>query len=340
MHRVDKIVVFILAAVLFGCGTRESKKQTVKPVGVRTVTLEENAGVGTRTYLGEVEAVTGISIHHPLGGKLVALHVRNGQKVSQGQALADLEDTQSRSMHDAAVATLKQAEDGYNRLLQVHEGGGLSDVKWIEMQTNLEKARQQEIATRKSLDDCHLTAPLDGVITDVDVHEGQQLFPGQTICTVLSLKALQAVFSVPESDVSSFAIGDTVSLILNALPDQSFRGVVSEKSLSAGMVAHTYQLKANILSPSKEMLPGMITKVQTTKSFASGLVVPSACVQTTPDGPVVWVVREGTAHRQQIGLLQFVRDGVLVGEGLHAGDRVVTAGYQKLFNGAQVVEAE
>ena len=302
MHKSKKIVVFVLLAIMCCCCTKkESGGQTVKPIGVRTVVLEENADVATRTYLGETEAVTGISVHHPLGGKLVALHVHNGQKVSQGQALADFDDTQSRSMHDAAVATLNQAEDGYSRLLKVHEGGGLSDVKWIEMQTNLEKARQQEIATRKSLEDCHLTAPIEGVITDANVHVGQQLFPGQTICTVLSLKELQTVFTVPESDVSSFSIGDTVALILNALPKQFFSGVVTEKGLSAGMVAHTYQLKARVLAPSKEILPGMITKVQTVKSFASGLVVPSGCVQATPEGSAVWVVREGIARRQLIG---------------------------------------
>ena len=245
-----------------------------------------------------------------------------------------------RSMHDAALATLSQAEDAYNRLLQVHESGGLSEVQWIEMQTNLEKAKQQEISTRKSLDDCHLTSPIDGVVTDVDVHVGQRLLPSQTVCTVLSLKALQIVFSVPESDITSFSQGDTIIMTLNAFPDRTFCGIVLEKGLSAGMVAHAYEVKAKILSPSKEILPGMLAKVLTTKSFNGGLVIPSACVQMTPAGPSVWVVREGVACRQQIGETSFVRDGVLVNEGLNKGDQVVVAGYQKLYNGAQVVEAE
>ena len=330
----------LVAALLCCCTKKESDSKSLKPVSVRTVVVEQTTDAGTRTFLGEVEAVAGISLHHPLGGKLVALHVHNGHKVSQGQAVADLDDTQSRSMHEAALATLNQAEDGYQRLLQVHDNGGLSDAKWIEMQTNLEKARQQEIATRKSVEDCHLTAPIDGIVTEADVHVGQQLFPGQTICTVLSLNALQTVFTVPENDVSSFAIGDTVTLTLNALPDKTFRGIVTEKGLSAGMIAHTYRLKASILSPTKQILPGMITKVQTIKSFASGLVVPAGCVQTTPEGPAVWIVRDGIAQRQQITTTQFVRDGVLVSKGLSVGDRVVVAGYQKLFNGAKVTEQE
>lgn len=332
--------LFAAALLLAGCGKINTQKQSVPPIAVRTITVDVTAGSGSRSYLGEVEAATGITLYHPLGGKLTALHVHNGQKVTQGQPVADLDDTQPRSMHEAAKATLAQAEDAYQRLLQVHDSGGLSDVKWMEMQTNLEKARQQEIATRKSLEDCHLAAPMDGVITDADVHVGQQLLPGQTVCIVLSMNALQVVFSVPESDVISFAIGDTLQLIPNALPDRSLRAVVAEKSLSAGKVAHTYAIKAIILNTGSELLPGMIAKVLTTKNFSDGLVVPSSCVQTTPEGPAVWVVREGKAWRQVVRSTRFVRDGVLVSEGLTAGDKVVTAGFQKLYNGAEVVEAE
>ncbi|MBE6324449.1 MAG: efflux RND transporter periplasmic adaptor subunit [Bacteroidales bacterium] len=334
------LILFLATVVACSCAKTESGSQTVRPVSVRTITLDVNKESGTRTYIGEVEAAMAMPLYHSLGGELTALHVRNGQQVTKGQSIADIDDTQMRSIHDAALATLSQAEDAYNRLLQVHESGGLSEVQWIEMQTNLEKAKQQEISTRKSLDDCHLTSPIDGVVTDVDVHVGQRLLPSQTVCTVLSLKALQIVFSVPESDITSFSQGDTIIMTLNAFPDRTFCGIVLEKGLSAGMVAHAYEVKAKILSPSKEILPGMLAKVVTTKSFVGGLVVPSACVQMTPTGPAVWVVRDGVARRQQIGETSFVRDGVLVNEGLNKGDQVVVAGYQKLYNGAQVVEAE
>jgi len=331
---------FLAAVVLSACKNADSKKKTVRPVAVRTIMLERSESAGTRTYMGEVEAATGITLYHPLGGKLFALHVRNGQQVTKGQPIADFDDTQARSLHEASLATLEQAEDGYKRLLQVHENGGLSDVKWIEMQTNYEKARQQEIATRRSLEDCHLTAPIDGVISEADVHVGQQMFPGQTVCKVLGLRTLQVAFSVPESDVASFSIGDTVTMKLNALPEQAFLGKVLEKGLSAGAIAHTYLVKALILSPNQEMLPGMIAKVMTHKPLANGLVVPSACVQTTPEGLAVWVVRDGKAERQSIAKTMFVKDGILVGEGLHEGDQVVIAGYQKLYSGAFVTEVE
>lgn len=332
------ILPIVFAVMLCGCNKNTSNPTAVRPIEVRTITLAMSEDSGTRTYMGEIAAETSIALYHPLGGKLLQLHVHNGQRVDQGQAVADMDDTQPRSMHEAAVATLKQAEDAYHRLQQVHQSGGVSEVKWVEMQTNLEKARQQEALTRKSLEDCHLTAPISGVVSDMNVHQGQQLLPGQAVCTILGLQTLQVVFAVPESEVATFAVGDTVRLILNAKPEDVYSAVLTEKGLSAGKVAHTYPLKARLLRTDKDILPGMVAKVQTTQQGVQGLVVPSGCVQTTQEGPAVWVVRDGKARRQQLGATRFVHDGVLVAEGLNPGDKVVVAGYQKLFNGASVLE--
>lgn len=338
MHKRIVIVSVLVALSLTGCIKKESSTKDVRPIAVRTVRVAVQSESASRVYVGEVESGSKMPLYHPMGGKLTALHVRNGQHVKQGDAIADLDDTQTRSLHDAAAATLRQAEDAYQRLEQVHDSGGLSDVKWIEMQTNLEKARQQEIATRKSLEDCHLTAPLEGVVADADVRVGQQLFPGQTVCNIVSLNTLQAVFMVPETDIAAFSVGDAVTVRVNALDDMPLQAVITEKSISAGAIAHTYQLKAVLRAPSKEVLPGMMVKVHTTRTEDAGIVVPSACVQTTPQGPAVWIVEGDTVSRRLIRASQFVKNGVLVTEGLKDGDRIVTAGYQKLYNGARVEE--
>lgn len=340
MHK-HLLILTAACLALSSCSKIEEarKSKPAAPIAVRTIVVQEQAEEGSRTYIGEVEAGSEVALYHALGGRLTALHVHNGQSVHEGQAIADLDDTQPRSLHDAAVATLRQAEDGYERLRQVHQSGGLSDVKWIEMQTNLEKARQQEIATRKQLDDCHITSPVSGIVADAGVRVGQQLYPGQTICSIVGMHTLQAVFTVPESDVASFRIGDSVRLHISALQQPALIGVLTEKGISAGAIAHTYKLKAVILNRTADILPGMIVKVRTTHPLSAGIIIPSAGVQTTPDGPAVWVVRGDSAFRQPIRATQFVKNGVLVTDGLQPGDRIVTAGYQKLYQGAKVTEA-
>ena len=112
---------------------------------------------------------------------------------------------------------------------------------------------------------------------------------------------------------------------------------VNDKSLSANPLGHTYKVYASIVSGNaKQLLPDMVAKVQVRLNAMGGIVVPSNCVQTMPEGTVVWVVNDGKAKLCLITVGDFVRNGVVVKEGLAAGDTVVTSGYQKLYTGARV----
>lgn len=332
------LAILLSALALVSCSKLHKEEQrTVAPIPVKTLVVGFGSSASERSYVGEIEPLAEMPLSHQLGGQLTAICVKSGDRVSSGQLIATFDDTQARSLHEAAVATLRQAEDAYERLQAVHEGGGVSDVRWVQMQTDLEKAHQQEILTAKSLSDCRLTAPADGVVSELDVHVGQQLLPGQPVCKLLDVRHLQVRFSVPEQDVNRLHKGDTVSFTLSALPDRLFAAQITDKDVSAGALAHTYGVRAALLQTSSEVLPGMVARVLASGVGTEGIVVPAASVQTTQRGLAVWVVRSGRAERIPVGDTEFVSDGVRVGEGLMPGDEVITAGYQKLFAGAEVV---
>lgn len=335
--------LILIALLCLSCSKISDKlpgKQSAaeQSIAVEVISVGSNANASTHTYVGELKASEEMSLHYPLGGELIALHVRNGENVKEGQLLAEIDDTQAKSLHDAAMAVLKQAEDGYERLQKVHSEGGIADVKWVEMQTNLEKARQNEIATRKNLNDCHLKAPYDGVASKINVHVGQQLMPGQSVVTIMNMRSLEADFSVPEQDVQRLQVGQEVDICISAIGNRMLSGKIIEKSLSANPVAHTYTIRASVKgSNSDGLLPGMVCKVNVSESANEGIILPGECVQTTPQGPAVWVVTDGTVERRHITAERYVKDGILVSGGLQYGEQVVIAGYQKLYNGAKVV---
>ena len=91
---------------------------------------------------------------------------------------------------------MRQAEDAYNRLKKVHSEGGISDVRWIEMETDLEKARQAEVAARKRVEDCVIRAPFDGVVSCRNHHVGEEMRPMEPFARVLDLRRLRVGFSV------------------------------------------------------------------------------------------------------------------------------------------------
>ena len=337
---MNRVLLAVLAVVvsLTGC-KRESKYASLRdnPVPAEIEVVSEGAGVVTNVYVGEILAKADIPLVFPLGGQLTSLQVKSGQKVREGQVIATVDNTQAKSMLESAEAMLNQAEDAWRRLKPVHENGGLSDVKWVEMETNLSKARSMVISSRKRYEDCTLRASQAGVVNLFDVEVGQHLNVGQPIGSLLDLSGKKASFTVPENEIGHLLHGDKLTVSLPAL-DLSFNATLDEKSLVATRLAHTYKVTV-ILDPKADtdiLLPGMVCRIVTNSKNVEGYIISSSCVQTQQSGHSVWVVRDGRVERVPIRIGAFVENGVLVSEGLHVGDTVVSKGYQKMYKGARI----
>lgn len=334
----NKILLFPLLLLLLGCEERKEQKQncySVIPIEYEVVgqTSEEVY----RNYVGAVSSEVEIPLVFVYGGTLVELYVHNGQAVRQGDIIAKVDDTSAKSLHETALATLRQAQDGYERLKKVYDDGGISEVRWVQMETDLEKARQSEISTRKHLEQCTLYASQDGVIS-MDKHlVGENVSPMRTFCKIIDLRKMNVDFSVPEREIQFVKKGDVAFADIPSLGLKNIELEVVDKSIVANSFGHTYDVKTRVVSDNaKEILPGMVAKIRMTATALSGIVIPSSCVQTVADGIAVWVVENGKAFRRNIVPSDFVKNGVIVKSGLNHGDTIVTAGYQKLYNGAKV----
>ena len=96
----------------------------------------------------------------------------------QGQLLATLDEVSMQNTYQAAKAALKQAEDTYQRMKELHEKGSLAEMKWVEVQSKLQQAQSMEAVARKNLTDCQLYAPFSGVIAEKSLEVGQNVVPG------------------------------------------------------------------------------------------------------------------------------------------------------------------
>ena len=333
------IISCLLASLLFcSCGNNEKGRPGWSDtIPVEVLVIDDSTTPTERNYVGDIGSEREVQLSFLLGGTLTKVAVQNGQTVSAGQLLAEVDATTANSLHATAVATLRQAEDAYRRLEAVHKEGGISDVKWIEMETNLEKARQTEVSTRKHLEDCAIKAPFSGVISCGNHHVGQELKPVEPFARLLDMNKLRVDFSVPEQEISLIHVGDAVTATVPALDDREIALRISDKSLIANPLGHTYKVHASIVSGDvKGLLPDMVAKVNVKIGAAGGIVVPTDCVQTMPEGTVVWVVVDGKAQHRKVVVGDFIKNGVVIKEGLSAGDIVVKAGQQKLYTDANV----
>jgi len=334
------IILFGLAAMLLaGCSNKQKYSHlSDKPLPVEIEVVGESSRMVEDNYIGEISPQTDISLVFPLGGQLTGIYVKSGQHVKSGQLIATVDSTQAKALLESAEAMYAQAQDGYRRLKPLHEQGGISDVKWVEMETNLEKARSMAISSLKRYEDCSLRASQDGIVTIRDINVGQHVGIGQPIGHLMDMSAYIAEFTVPESEIGRMNVGKEVIVSMPALNKQ-YKAKISEKSLTATHIAHTYMVKAHITddTATRDLLPGMVCRIIVRDRESKGYILSAGCIQTQQRGHSVWLLRNGRAKRQMIKIAAFVENGVLVSEGVELGDTIISKGYQKMFDGANVV---
>lgn len=161
--------------------------------------------------------------------------------------------------------------------------------------------------------------------------------PLETFARILDMRQLRVTFSVPEQEIALLSVGDLATATIPALGDREIKLKINDKSLVANPLGHTYKVHAAIVeSDTKGIMPDMVAKVNIQLPALDGIVIPTECVQTMPEGLALWVINNGVAQHAFVQVGDFVESGVLITDGLKEGDTVVVSGYQKLYSGAKV----
>ena len=182
MKNLIPLAAIMAAAVLASCGGKgDSSPTAAEAVKVETAIVGEAAGSKADRYSGTIEEENGTLLSFAVGGTVSNMLVDEGDRVSKGQLIATLDPEQMRSNHASAKAALEQAEDAYGRMKELHGKGSLPEIKWVEAQTALERARAAELMARKQLADCRLYAPFSGVISKKFAERGQNVGAGTQV---------------------------------------------------------------------------------------------------------------------------------------------------------------
>ena len=324
-----------------GCTRHEKKEQARPALRVQTTVVTQKTDGGTARYVGTIVPSREIPLTLQSTGRIVAIRVKNGQRVRKGQEVLAVDNTQALNALQGAKATLKHAQDGYDRVRKVHAKGVVSDQKMVEIESQLAQARSLFATAQQRLNECSVKAPCDGVISGLNLEIGQSLLPGERVCTLLDVAGFNVRFTVPENEIGPIAIGEEGEVECSAV-EKTLPIVVTEKSLTANPLAHTYEVVARIEGETSGLMSNMVGKVmmkgERVMAKGEGIVIPANCILLKPEGPTVWVVEQGRAVRRDITIDGYRADGVRVLSGLAIGDSLITSGYQKLYKDCRVVE--
>ena len=328
------ILVCILAFA--SCAKKErAPKDTI--VNVKTMKVTSSSHVMGKNYMGTIEEEDGANVSFGVVGTVVKVMVDEGQFVRKGQAMAEVDGQDVRNAHEISAATLNQAEDAYKRLKNLYDKGTLPEIKMVEMETALAKAKAAEAISRKSVDEIVLRAPFAGFVATSSVHEGASVVPGVTGFKLVKIDRVKVSLSVPEKEIGKVNVGQKLTFTVNALGDQEFAGKIVSRGVAAHAISHAYEVKAIVENHSHQLLPGMVCKVKLENTDGGySIVVPQQAIQISGQDKFVWIVKDGKAHRQGVTTGDVNNEGVVVETGLTSGDVVIVQGQNKVSEDVRV----
>lgn len=329
------LTIGLLLFAVTACNTIEVKKTESPALRVHTMVISEKSSNSVARYVGTVEPAQETPLSLQTSGRVVAIEAKNGHRVRKGQTILKVDNTQALNALETAKATLRHAQDAFDRVSKVHEKGVVSDQKMVEIESQYAKAKSVYAAAKEQLKECILTAPCDGVLSGLDVTIGQTIIPGVTICSILDVSGFTVRFTVPEAEIDHLAEQGEMQCeaIKKTLPV-----TLTSKSVIANNLTHTYEAKARIDGGKEVLRTGMVGIVCLPILHSEAIVIPAKCVLLKPEHATVWVKQDSIAIRRVIAVGGYGADGVRVLDGLQEGDVIITDGYQKLYEGCKIVE--
>ena len=357
---VTMVGSMLMAVLLAACGHREETAQAPRPVlVVRADAALGPAAEGLTAYAGEIRPREETALSFRVGGKLIRRRVDVGDRVRQGDLLAELDPGDLRlqvaslqAQLTAAEAQLARARADHARVASLAKDQLVSRSSLDQQTAALRAAEGQARAARAQFDlsrnqagYSQLRAPRDGVIASRLIEAGQVVEAGKSVFSLAVDGGREVAFALPEATIRDFTVGQPVVIELWSARGQRVSGRIREIAPAADAQARTYAARATLDPGNAQRIDlGQSARVYVPAAQrAASMRLPLSAVQRGDTGAtVVWVVDPKTpkARRVPVRIGPYAADGVAVLSGLRPADWVVVAGGHLLYEGQPVLPVD
>ncbi len=354
----------MILSTLGGCDKTEPEREVIRPV--RAVKAGDVGELQRRGFPGRAQATQEIDLAFRVGGPLIARAVNVGDPVKQGDVVAQIDprDFQVnlrnvKAQLAEAEAALERAAGDYRRQLNIFktDPGATSETAVDRARegrdraaANVDSLKASVTTAQDQLDDTSLQAPFDGTVVATYVENFQNVRQKQPIVRILDTSHIEMVVNIPENLISLAPLVHTVLLRFDAFPGREFEGRISEVGTEASQTTRTFPVTVIMEQPEDvKILPGMAGTARsgetnmTDEQQRRGLGIPVGAVFTpdTETQSYVWVIEAtdgnlGVLEKRPVKTGDMTRHGVLISDGLSAGEWIVTAGVHSVREGQAV----
>ncbi len=304
----------------------------VEVVKVATASLPQ-----TITAVGSLRSDESVTLRPEVAGRISAIQFQEGQRVTKGALLVRLDAAVTDAELQQARANLVLAKSKFERAVDLARQSFISGQAKDEAENNYKVAQAAVALVEAKLAKTEIKAPFSGLIGLRVVSVGDYVKEGADLVNLESIDPLKVDFRVPETFLRQVQVGQAIEVALDALPGKVYDGKVIALNPLVDAAGRAIVIRAQVKNQDAALRPGMFARVKLiTRAEREALVLPEEALVPQGTDQFVFRIVDGKATRVKVETGQR-RDGkVEVVRGVDKGDVVVTAGQQRLRDGAPV----
>jgi membrane fusion protein (multidrug efflux system) len=328
------------------------KSFTPPPTTTTSFDVQQTSWEQILSSIGSLEATKGLVIAADISGRISKVLFEAGSEVVAGDLLIqqDTSEEQARLRSNQAAAAL--AKNNLERITKLYNKKVASRSELDNSKGIYDSAVADVDNTKAAIEKKSLRAPFAGRLGIRLVNLGQFIDAGDSVVSLQAINKMYVNFSLPQQFNSKVAVGLSIRLESDAVPEKQFLGTINAIDPEIEVATRSVRLQAVIDNPNKELLPGMFATIDVLlPENKSVLLIPVTAVQYATFGDSVFVIEpaKNTETNQVvqpeklIARQQFVKlgesrgDFVVVKKGLNETDKIASTGVFKLRNGGSIV---
>ena len=374
------LLILLLAAVAFGV-VKAWRGKDITPVTLAKVTrMDLTSKVSAN---GKIDAQRKVDISANVMGQIVNLAVREGDVVKKGTFLLQIDQKQLAASAKGAAASLQalfsdrdaaraNAVEARNNFERAQKNFGQKIIPAAELdraraaydaaqanvtasEQRIEQARAGVAAAQDTLSKTTIRSPMDGIVTALPVEEGEVAVigtmnnPGTKLLTIADMHVVEAVMDVDETDVPNVKVGYRATVTIDAYPNQTYSGIVTEvgsspiqRTAGGGTEAVNFEVKIQVENPPPTVRPGFSASadiITGTRPKAIGIPIQALVVREKPGAAKtakpqeeegVFVNDKGAVKFAKVTTGLSGESNIEIVEGLKEGQEIVTGPFKAL----------
>jgi membrane fusion protein (multidrug efflux system) len=277
-----------------------------------------------------------INVSPEMPGVIKSIFVTEGDKVTKGQILAVVDDAVLQQNMQEVQTSLDLAKTLYEKQKGLWDQKIGTEVQYLSAKSNYESLQKRMASIQQQDDMTKIKSPIDGTVDAVNIKVGESVAPGLPTVQVVNTEQLKVKGNVAEAYISDIHPGDSLLVHFPDL-DRDVKSTATYVSRAIDQVNRTFTVEV-ALPQNPDYHPNMMAMMKVVDYVnRSAVVIPINVVQSDPTGRFVFVVEKengvDVARKREVKLGKVYDSSAEILDGLKAGDKIITVGYEDLNNG-------